>query len=413
MASKPTRLSTESTGRPGRFHEVGFYRSDAEFRALIVPFVEEGLACGQPVIIGYDDRKASLLRSWLHDPAAVTFFTGTDLYATPARAIASYWKIFELCTAAGATQIRIAGDVPHEGNGGRFAGWDRYESAANTVWDRFPVWSRCLYDATTAAPRVLDIAGRTHPRIVLPSGQFRDSGLYQHAADFQPLRSDPDPLERLVPALELTDPSPVQARRAVTSIGHGQVPDTVLQDLEIGVTEAISNARLHGRPPVTARIWAVPGRMLVDVHHTGPGPDDPLAGLVPAWGDPEFRGSELWLMHMLDLDVALIPSRDGFTIRLAAGRPALAQRSVHRRGRRAPVLPARVHGDQPGGARRDADQLRPRVQGQPGGNRLPPPLLGEQPDEQLWPTALGPEDELGRSRLVRSLPAEIAGDSQG
>src|SRR5215472_10245170 len=180
-------MKTESAARPGRFHEVGFYRSDAEFGALIVPFVEEGVATGQPVILGYDDRKANLLRSWLPDLAAVTFITGTSLYATPARAIASYWEMFEQHTAAGATQIRIAGDVPHEGNGGRFAGWDRYESAVNTVWDQFPVWSRCLYDVTTAAPRVLDIAARTHPRIVFPSGQYETSSRYQDATHFQPL----------------------------------------------------------------------------------------------------------------------------------------------------------------------------------------------------------------------------------
>src|SRR5437868_1503119 len=51
-------------GRVGNFHEAGFYGSDAEFAALIVPFVEEGVAAGEPVIIGYDDRKAGLLRSW-------------------------------------------------------------------------------------------------------------------------------------------------------------------------------------------------------------------------------------------------------------------------------------------------------------------------------------------------------------
>jgi anti-sigma regulatory factor (Ser/Thr protein kinase) len=318
-------MRTESISRlavPERFHDVGFYRSDAEFRQLIVPFVEEGVAAGQPVIIGYDDRKASLLRSWLRNPAAVTFLAGTGLYATPARAIASYWRMFEQHTAAGATQIRIAGDVPHEGNGGRFAGWDRYESAVNTVWDQFPVWSRCLYDANTAAPRVLDIARRTHPRIVLPSGQFQDNGCYQGHGEFQPLPSDPDPLERSAPALEVTDPSPAQVRRAVTSIGYGHVPDTALEDLEVGVTEAVNNARLHGCPPVTARIWATSGRILVKVHDTGPGPGDPLAGLVPAWAEPEFRGAELWLIHMLDLDAALIRSRDGFTVRLAAGQAA-------------------------------------------------------------------------------------------
>jgi anti-sigma regulatory factor (Ser/Thr protein kinase) len=315
-------MSPPSTNRPGLFHDVGFYRSDAEFRSLIVPFVEEGVAAGQPVIIGYDDRKASLLRSWLPDPAAVIFVADNSLYATPARAIASYWKMFEQHTAAGATQIRIAGDVPHEGNGGRFAGWDCYESAINTVWEQFPVWARCLYDATTAAPGVLDIAERTHPRIALPSGQYRDNGRYQRPASFQPLPSDPDPLERSVPALEMADPSPAQLRRAVTSIGHGQIPATVLQDLEIGVSEAVSNAWRHGRPPVTARIWAASGRLLVHVHDTGPGPAGPLAGLVPAWANREFRHGGLWLIHMLNLDSALIRSRDGFTVRLATGRAA-------------------------------------------------------------------------------------------
>ena len=311
-------MSTAS--RPGHLHEVGFYRSDAEFRALIVPFVEEGLAAGQPVIIGYDDRKASLLRSWLSDPAAVTFIADNALYARPATAIASYWKMFERHTAAGATRIRIAGDVPHEGNGGRFAGWDCYESAINTVWDQFPVLSRCLYDATTAAPHVLDIAGRTHPRIALTSGQVQDNGRYQHPADFQPLPSDPDPLERTALALEVTDPTAAQIRRAVTSVGDGHVPAPVLMDLVIGASEAVSNAWRHGCPPVTVRIWATAGRIVVHVHDTGPGPADPLAGLTPAWARPEFEHSGLWLIRTLDLDTALIRSGDGFTVRLAAGR---------------------------------------------------------------------------------------------
>ena len=120
----------------------------------------------------------------------------------------------------------------------------------------------------------------------------------------------------------MTDPSAAQARHAVTSIGRGQVPDTAVQDLVIGVSEAVSNAWRHGRPPVTARIWAAPGRILVRVHDTGPGPADPLAGLVPAWASPGRQGAGLWLIHVLGLDAALIRSRDGFTVRLAAGQTA-------------------------------------------------------------------------------------------
>jgi len=183
----------------------------------------------------------------------------------------------------------------------------------------FPIWSRCLYDAGTAAPRVLDIAQRTHPRVVLPSGLYQPSRRYQDPAVFEPLPPDPDPLERLVPALVLADPSAFQARQAVTSIGYGRLADAILPDLVIGVSEAVSNAWRHGRPPVMVRIWTASGRMLVRVHDTGPGPGNPLAGLAPAWAGPGLHGAGLWLIRMLGLDAALIRSRDGFTVRLAAG----------------------------------------------------------------------------------------------
>ena len=138
----------------------------------------------------------------------------------------------------------------------------------------------------------------------------------------KPLPPDPDPLEDSVPAIVMSDPSLAQVRHVLTSIGRGRVPGTALEDLMFGVGEAVSNARRHGGPPVTARIWAGSGRIVVHVHDTGPGPADPLAGLVPVWARPGRRRGGLWLMHMLDLNATLIRSRDGFTVRLAAGRAA-------------------------------------------------------------------------------------------
>ena len=209
-------------GFAGHFHEAGFYGSDAEFAALIVPFVEEGVAAGEPVIIGYDDRKAGLLRSWLADPSAVEFIADQSLYATPAGAIATYRRMFELHTAMGAGQIRIAGDVPHPGNGRRFDGWDRYECALNTAWQDLPVWSRCLYDTTTAPPAVLEVVERTHPRLVSPSGQHRASERYQEAPVFEPLPAAPDPLEAATPLVELTGrPQPRPGTRSRGSAAAG------------------------------------------------------------------------------------------------------------------------------------------------------------------------------------------------
>jgi len=53
---------------------------------------------------------------------------------------------------------------------------------------------------------------------------------------------------------------------------------------------------------VAVRIWAGSGRILVHVHDTGPGPADPLAGLVSVWAGPGLPEGGLWLVHMLGLD---------------------------------------------------------------------------------------------------------------
>lgn len=306
-------------GQAGHFHEAGFYGSETEFRALIVPFVEEGIAAGEPVIVGYDGPKNALVRSWLTDPSAVTFLADNSVYATPTRAIVAYRRLFELHVAEGAGQIRATGVPPHPGNEGSFEGWDRYEAAVNTVWDDLPVWGLCLYDTATAPAAVLDAAERTHPRIVSPSGAHRVNGRFQEVADFEALPPVPDPLEQTTPMIELAGSSAAQARQALTRIGRGRVADTILDDLLLGVSEAVSNVLIHGRAPATVRIWATPGRIVISVHDQGRGPADPLVGLVPAASNAATLGLGLWLIHQLDIDVALRHADDGFTVRLRGG----------------------------------------------------------------------------------------------
>jgi anti-sigma regulatory factor (Ser/Thr protein kinase) len=309
-------------GSVGNLHEAGFYADDSEFLALIVPFVVEGLAAGEPVVIGYDARKSDLLRAALAGPARVTFIVDQSLYASPARAIEAYRRQFERHVAAGAGQIRIAGDVPHEGNGGRFEGWDRYESAVNAVWQEYPVWSRCLYDATTVPDDVRDVVERTHRRLVTPDGRAAASPRYQDVGEFAPLPPAADPLEATAPAVRLVDASLKTTRHRVADAAHGRVGDAVLDELVFALSEAVVNAHVHGRPPTTVDAWTGEGRVLVRVHDAGPGPPDPLTGLVPAPGGCSGAGLGLWLTHQLDhVDVALLTDATGFTVRLRGGRP--------------------------------------------------------------------------------------------
>ncbi|MGZ4570730.1 MAG: anti-sigma factor RsbA family regulatory protein [Blastococcus sp.] len=308
-------------GHVGNFHEAGFYSTDAEFLASIVPFVSEGIAAGEPVVIGYDARKCDLLRAELARPEAVTFIVDSSLYASPAGAIEAYRRQFERHISAGAGQIRIAGDVPHEGNGGRFAGWDRYESALNTVWRDCPVWSRCLYDATTVSGEVRDVVERTHRWLVAPDGGVTASIRYQDVPEFESLPPTADPLEATAPILELVDASPSQARRRVAEVAHGRIDTATFEELMLAMSEAVANAQLYGPPPTTVKAWRSQDRVVVHVCDAGAGPADPLAGLVPGPDRASTAGLGLWLSHQLTtIDIALITDAAGFTVRLRGGR---------------------------------------------------------------------------------------------
>ena len=313
-------------GYVGNFHEAGFYGSDAEFLALIHPFVTGGLAAGEPVVIGYDTRKCDLLRATLPSPEQVTFISDASLYASPARAIEAYRQQFERHVAAGAEQIRIAGDVPHEGNGGTFAGWDRYESAVNAVWQDYPVWSRCLYDATTVPDVVRGVVVRTHRRLVTPDGGAIASPRYQDVPEFEGLPATPDPLEQTTPDLCLGDASLKQTRRRVAEAVRGHLDPAAFDELVFALSEAVINAQSYGRPSIGVRVWTAPHRVVVRVHDTGPGPPDPLTGLVPVPEGSAGAGLGLWLSHqLLHVEIGLITDADGFTVRLRAGsRPTAA-----------------------------------------------------------------------------------------
>jgi anti-sigma regulatory factor (Ser/Thr protein kinase) len=307
-------------GQVGNFHEAGFYGSDDEFLALIVPFVTGGAAAGEPVVIGYDVRKSDLLRAALPRPDAVDFIADCGLYASPARAIEAYRQQFERHLATGAEQIRIAGDVPHEGNGGRFGGWDRYESAVNAVWQDYPVWSRCLYDARTVPDDVRDVVERTHRRLVTADGGAAVSPRYQEVPEFQPLPPAADPLEAGAPTVELTNASLKRTRRRISDLAQSRLDTAAHDELLFALSEAVVNAQLYGRPPTTVRAWTAADRVVVHVHDTGPGPGDPLTGLVPAPDSVSGAGLGLWLSHQLTaVETALVATADGFTVRLRGG----------------------------------------------------------------------------------------------
>lgn len=327
-ARPPSRTRTgAAAGHRGYFHEAAFYGSPAELLAIVLPFLLDGVAAGEPTLVAFGDEHAALVRDALPPDAKVDFVAAGARYARPASAIREFRTLFAGHTEAGAAQIRVVGELPTATFGRSWDSWACYESAINHAYDEFPLWSMCAYDRRRTPARVLADAARTHPRTAVPGGAHLPHPSYLPPAVFLPTaRARPHTGEPLpAPRLELHGPSPAEARRAVLAADDGRLTPDALDDLAVAVSETVTNAHRHGTPPITVRFWTLPDRVTVSVTDAGRGPADPFAGLLPA-GDGARGGLGLWVTHQCCDAVTEQHGPDGYTVTMTMNAALTASR---------------------------------------------------------------------------------------
>jgi anti-sigma regulatory factor (Ser/Thr protein kinase) len=309
----------------GYFHETAFYDSDQDFLDVVVPFFADGLHAGEPVVSAFAEHNQALIRDSFGAGSGIRFIDGDVQYARPASAIRRYRQMLTEYVAAGADQIRVAGDVPHPGLGVPWGWWARYEAAANQAFGDFPLWGLCPYDTRHTPDEVLDQVRHTHPHIAVPAGHLANPSFVKPERFLAEVNcSWRDRLEDSAPLIEFIDPSPAQVRQALTALsGSTLLSAEDIHGLLLAATEAVTNAIRHGAPPVTVRMWRSAGRVVLTVTDTGSGPGDPYAGLLPPTGSAAEGGFGLWLTHQLCSYVSFDRGSEGFTIRLIAGRAEL------------------------------------------------------------------------------------------
>lgn len=308
-----------AAGHRGYLHEALCYGSDEEFLAVVVPFLTGGVAAGEPTFAFFGERNATLLRSALPADSGVRLVAVQDRYQRPAETIKTYREVLAALVAEGAVQIRVAGEVPTDP--ATWDWWCRYESAVNDAYDDFPLWGLCTYDTRTTAAEILADVARTHPTFVTPNAR-RPSDEYADPRSYLSLRRPVvrDPLHRTAPRCDLADPTAAQARQAVRATAPATLGADEVDDLVVAVSEVVSNALRHGRPPVRLRIWTGEDRILVAVGDAGPGPGDPMAGLLP-FTDRPAGGLGLWITAQSCSHVVMEPTPQGYTVWLTAGDP--------------------------------------------------------------------------------------------
>jgi hypothetical protein len=301
-------------------HAAALYGCDDGFLDAVLPFVEEGLSAGDPLVLALDAAQQTLLRSAIGRPRTVSFVPAAEHYRHPLDALRDSRLLFEDHLRRGATRVRLVGGPPHA-QVGSWPGWARHEALCNHHLTDLPVSAICAYDTREASTKVVTDVHRLHSQLAGAGGVHVPSPDYLEPEVFLDgwWEAGTDPLEEGAPAVVLVDPTPADGRREVADVGAAT---GIGSDGLVGaVSEVLANALLHGRRPVTLRAWSGPGRAVVTVTDAGPGPSDPFVGLLaPDLESTSGRG--LWIAHHLCDLVSVSKTPDGCVVRLAVMEPA-------------------------------------------------------------------------------------------
>lgn len=155
----------------------------------------------------------------------------------------------------------------------------RLEAAINLVFAEHDVDLLCPYDAGSLPARLLEIGLQSHSAVRTAGG--------------------------LTPNARYDDPLDLLA---------GLRPD-VVDDVALAVTEVLTNVLLHGEPPALLHVYDEGPSWVCHVHDAGPGPLDPLVGLLPP-AEPSDHGYGLWLARQLCAAVDVGNVESGTHVRL-------------------------------------------------------------------------------------------------
>lgn len=161
-------------------HRALIYQSDEEFLAATCPFVIEGIARTDCVLVVTKKTQIAGLRDVLGpDARQVEFADAARWYGSPTGAMSGYRRFIEEKFEAGAAWIRIVGEPRWAGlSPAEVEVWTRYESMINLSFASSPVTLMCPYDARGTVGRVILGARRTHPEI-MQAGEVTASPAYQ------------------------------------------------------------------------------------------------------------------------------------------------------------------------------------------------------------------------------------------
>lgn len=277
----------------GFTHAALLYASDEEYLAGVLPFIEEGLASGQPVLVVVPAARQRLIEHAIGSPAGLTLRPMERVGRNPAWIIPA-WAEF-LADHVG-TPVRGVGEpIWPARSDDELSECVRHEALLNLAFAEAEAFTLlCPYDVAGLEAEVVEAAGRTHPAMC-HRGDVTASAAYSGPE----LADDPLPPAPADAAVRTFDRDGVPAaRRWVASIAEGAGLDPArVSDLVVAVSEALTNSVVHGGGGGRLAAW-VDGRAVVCEIIDAGRIEDPLAGRVRPTLEAE-RGRGLWIINQL------------------------------------------------------------------------------------------------------------------
>src|SRR3954452_617499 len=310
--------------RKGFEHSALLYGSDDAFLETAVPFVERGVAAGEPALVAVQGRNIEGLRAAMGgEPEGVILLSVEEWYESSARTRDKFVRWAG--ERPGSGRARLISEPPWAlGNEPRIRDWARNESVINVAFEGMPVTFICTYDSRLLPAEIIEHAHHTHPGLAGVEGSTL-SDAYEEPREFcqrlntQVERTEGEPTEEL--DFNLGDLRKMRHMVTSTAVSSG-LSGSRADELALAVNEIASNAVVHGRLPATLRIWEGEGILTCEGRDAGVGRQEVLLGQVtpPAGGD---RGRGIWLARML-CDAVEIKNGIGCTVSIHANTPEFA-----------------------------------------------------------------------------------------
>jgi anti-sigma regulatory factor (Ser/Thr protein kinase) len=293
-------------------HEAFVFSTDDEVVARCLPFVDEGLARGEAVVVVAGVRVRSLLEDALGDRLGqlASFDPAEGWWRGGHETLQAYDSALQQLQATGRPWRLIGEPAWLADKDGRV--WSRFEAAVNRCYAHLRYYSLCLHDRRALTPAVVDVALATHPLTwggsgPVPSPQYVGTDAYLRSVEPPWTQRPPDALRTDV---TWAPDGRTWVREVVDRQGwRGRGAEIVL-----AVHELVTNAlRAGGRAEVST--WPENGWTVWEVADSGPGLHDPVAGYVPPATDTS-GGRGLWLARSLADDASVAAAGPGTRLRL-------------------------------------------------------------------------------------------------